>query len=371
MTDPRLEKLADILVNYSVKVQKGEKVLVQNNNSEPEFVKALVRAIHGAGGLAFIDLKDRAIDRELYRGGSEEQFALQARFELERMKAMDVYIGFTSLRNSFAWKDIPPDKMDLYNRYIWKKVHIEERVPNTKWVVLRFPSAAMAQNAGMSEEAFEDFYFDVCTMDYAKMSKAMDSLVGLMRRSDRVRIAGPDTDLRFSIKGMPAIKCDGSMNIPDGEVYTAPLRGSVEGFVRYNAPSEKDGFKFENVRLEFRKGKIISASANDSGRINSMLDIDEGARYLGEFALGLNPFITRPLLDTLFDEKIAGSVHITPGNSYDDCFNGNRSSLHWDLVLMQDAASGGGEIWFDDRLVRKDGRFVLPELEGLNPENLR
>lgn len=371
MTDPRLEKLADILVNYSVKVQKGEKVLVQNNNSEPEFVKALVRAIHGAGGLAFIDLKDRAIDRELYRGGSEEQFALQARFELERMRAMDVYIGFTSLRNSFAWKDIPPDKMDLYNRYIWKKVHIEERVPNTKWVVLRFPSAAMAQNAGMSEEAFEDFYFDVCTMDYAKMSKAMDSLVGLMRRSDRVRIAGPDTDLRFSIKGMPAIKCDGSMNIPDGEVYTAPLRGSVEGFVRYNAPSEKDGFKFENVRLEFRKGKIISASANDSGRINSMLDIDEGARYLGEFALGLNPFITRPLLDTLFDEKIAGSVHITPGNSYDDCFNGNRSSLHWDLVLMQDAASGGGEIWFDDRLVRKDGRFVLPELEGLNPENLQ
>jgi hypothetical protein len=193
---------------------------------------------------------------------------------------MDVYIGFTSLRNSFAWKDIPPDKMDLYNRYIWKKVHIEERVPNTKWVVLRFPSAAMAQNAGMSEEAFEDFYFDVCTMDYAKMSKAMDSLVGLMRRSDRVRIAGPDTDLRFSIKGMPAIKCDGSMNIPDGEVYTAPLRGSVEGFVRYNAPSEKDGFKFENVRLEFRKGKIISASANDSGRINSMLDIDEGARRI-------------------------------------------------------------------------------------------
>jgi len=144
-----------------------------------------VRAIHSVGGLAFVDLKDRAIDRELYRGGLEEQFALQAQFELVRMRAMDAYIGFTSLRNSFAWKDIPSDKMDLYNRYIWKKVHIEERVPNTKWVVLRFPSPAMAQNAGMSEEAFEDFYFDVCTMDYAKMSKAMDPLVDLMQRSDK------------------------------------------------------------------------------------------------------------------------------------------------------------------------------------------
>lgn len=371
MTDQRLEKLADILVNYSVKVEKGEKVLIQNNNSEPDFVKALVRAVHKAGGLAFVDLKDRAIDRALYSGGPEEQFALQARFEQERMKAMDAYIGFTSLRNSFAWKDIPSDKLDLYNRYIWKKVHIEERVPNTKWVVLRFPSAAMAQNAGMSEEAFEDFYFDVCTMDYARMSKAMDPLVDLLRRTDKVRIVGPDTDLRFSIKGMPAIKCDGSMNIPDGEVYTAPLRESVEGVVRYNAPSEKDGFKFENVRLEFKGGKIIGASANDNRRINSMLDIDEGARYLGEFAIGVNPFITQPLLDTLFDEKIRGSVHITPGNSYDDCFNGNRSSLHWDLVLMQDAASGGGEVWFDGRLARKDGVFVIPELEGLNPENLR
>jgi aminopeptidase len=369
--DLRITKLAEILVNYSLKVKKGEKVLIQNYNAEPEFIKALVRAIHKGGGLAFVDLRDRAIERELYREGAEEQFELQARFELERMKAMDAYIGFTSLRNSFAWKDIPADKMELYNRHIWGKVHIGQRVPHTRWVVLRYPSAAMAQNAGMSEEAFEDFYFNVCTVDYARMSRAMDPLVELMQGTDRVRIVGPDTDLRFSIKGMPAIKCDGSMNIPDGEVYSAPLRESVEGFIRYNAPSEKDGFKFENVRLEFKGGKIISASANASARINGLLDIDEGARYLGEFAIGVNPFITQPLLDTLFDEKIAGSIHVTPGNSYDDCFNGNRSSLHWDLVLMQDKASGGGEIWFDHRLVRKNGIFIVPELEGLNPENLR
>jgi len=370
MTDPRLLKLADVLVNYSVRVRKGERVLVQNNNPEPEFIKVLIAAIHAAGGLAFISMHDRSIDRELYSGGAEEQFELQARFELDRMKEMDAYIGFTSLRNSFAWKDIPRDKMELYNRHIWKKVHIDRRLSHTKWVVLRFPSPAMAQNAAMSEAAFEDFFFNVCTLDYARMSTAMDSLVTRLNRTDKVRISGPGTDLSFSIKGLPAIKCDGTMNIPDGEVYTAPVRDSVEGVISYNAPSEKDGFKFENVRFEFRKGKIINASANASARVNSMLDIDEGARYLGEFAFGVNPYIHRPLLDTLFDEKIAGSVHVTPGNSYDDCFNGNRSSLHWDLVLMQDEAAGGGEIWLDGELVRKNGKFVAPDLECLNPENL-
>lgn len=371
MTDPRARRLADILVNYSVKVQRGEKVLIQDTNAEPEFVKALVRAIHEAGGLAFVTIRDKSIERELYLNGPEGQFELQARFELERMRAMDAFIGFTSLRNSFAWKDIPSDKMELYNRHIWKKVHIEQRLPHTKWVVLRYPSAAMAQNAGMSESAFEDFFFEVCTMDYERMSKAMDPLVDLLRRTDEVRIVGPGTDLSFSIKGLPAIKCDGTMNIPDGEVYTAPVRDSAEGTLSYNTPGEKDGFKFESVRFEFRKGRIVDARANDTKRLNAMLDIDEGARYLGEFAFGVNPFIEGPLLDTLFDEKISGSVHITPGNSYDDCFNGNRSSLHWDLVLMQDESSGGGEIWLDGRLARKDGRFTLPELEALNPEHLR
>jgi aminopeptidase len=371
MTDPRIAKLADILVNYSLKIGKGEKVLIQDNNPEPDFVRALIRAVHGAGGLAFIALRDKTVERELYIDGTEEQFALQARFEVDRMKEMDAYIGFTSLRNAFAWKDIPSEKMDLYNKYIWKKVHIEQRVPHTKWVVLRYPSASMAQNAAMSEAAFEDFFFDVCTMDYAKMSAAMNPLVTLLRNTDRVRVLGPGTDLSLSIKGLPAIKCDGTMNIPDGEVYTAPVRDSVNGVLSYNTPSEKDGFKFENVRFEFKNGKIIDAKANDTKRINAILDIDEGARYLGEFAFGVNPFITSPLLDTLFDEKIAGSMHITPGNSYDDCFNGNRSSLHWDLVLMQDKAAGGGEIWLNGRLARKDGRFVLPELEGLNPENLK
>ena len=371
MLDPRIAKLAQIIVNYSVKVQPGEKVLIQDNNVEPEFVRALISAVHDAGGLAFAALHDRTIDRELYLRGGEEQFSAQADFELYRMKAMDAYIGFTSARNSFAWSDIPASQMDLYNRHIWKKVHIERRISHTKWVVLRYPSPAMAQNAGMSEAAFEDFFFKVCTLDYATMSKAMDSLVQVLGSTDRVRILSPGTDLSFSIKGLPAIKCDGTMNLPDGEVYTAPVRDSVEGVLSYNTASEKDGFRFERIKFEFKGGKIVDARANDTARINAILDIDEGARYLGEFSFGLNPYITAPLYETLFDEKIAGSLHITPGNAYDDCFNGNKSALHWDIVLMQDEKSGGGEVWLDGRLARKNGRFVLPELECLNPENLR
>ncbi|HUW40627.1 MAG TPA: aminopeptidase [Rectinemataceae bacterium] len=371
MIDQRLRKLASILVNYSIAVKKGEKVLIQNTNPEPQFVNALVDAVHDAGGLPFVSLRDRTVDRALFRRATAEQLELQARFEAERMKAMDCYIGFTSSRNQYAWSDMPGSALDAYNRIVGRKVHMEIRVPKTRWVVLRYPSPAMAQMASMSEESFEDWYFSVCTMDYARMSAAMDPLVELMARTDRVRLVGPGTDLSFSIKGLPPIKCDGTMNIPDGEVYTAPVRDSVEGSISYNAPAEHEGFTFERIKFVFERGRIVDADCNDKERIDRVLDVDEGARYVGEFALGVNPFIEKPMKETLFDEKIAGSIHFTPGNSYDDCFNGNRSALHWDLVLIQTPEWGGGEIWFDGKLVRKDGRFVLPELETLNPENLR
>ena len=229
----------------------------------------------------------------------------------------------------------------------------------------------MAQLAGSSLEKFEDFYFDVCTMDYKKMSKAMDPLVDLMNRTDKVRIEGPGTDLTFSIKGIGAVKCDGRMNIPDGEVYTAPVRESMNGVISYNTPSEEQGFTYENIVFEVKDGKIVKATSNDDKKINDLLDVDEGARYFGEFALGVNPYILDPMKDTLFDEKICGSFHLTPGMCYEDAPNGNTSANHWDLVMIQRPEYGGGRIWFDDVLIREDGIFVLPELEGLNPENLK
>ena len=228
----------------------------------------------------------------------------------------------------------------------------------------------MAQLAGMSKEAFEDFYYNVCTLDYSKMDKAMDALKDLMERTDKVHLVAPGTDLTFSIKGIPAVKCAGECNIPDGEVYTAPVRESMNGTIAYNTPSLEDGFTYENIKFEIKDGKIIKATANDNERINAMLDTDEGARYFGEFAIGVNPYVLQPMKDILFDEKICGSFHLTPGASYEDAPNGNHSAVHWDLVMIQRPEYGGGEIWFDDVLIRKDGLFVVPELECLNPENL-
>ncbi|HPC72450.1 MAG TPA: aminopeptidase, partial [Treponema sp.] len=278
MKDPRMTKLAHILVNYSLKLQPGEKVLIQDTNLELDFVKEIVNAVHDAGAIPFVQLNDKNLERTLYSRATEEQFKWQAKFERDRMKEMDAFIGFTSPRNVYAWSDMPGAQQDLYNRYITKLVHMEERVPNTRWVVLRFPSAAFAQMAAMSEDAFEEFYFNVCTLNYEKMSKAMDPLVELMEKTDKVRIISPGTDLTFSIKGLPAIKCDGTMNIPDGEVYTAPVKDSVNGTITYNTPSDYQGFVYESISFDFKNGKIVSAKANDTERINRILDIDEGAR---------------------------------------------------------------------------------------------
>lgn len=370
MTDPRIEILADKLVNYACEVKPGEKVLIETKGFELPLTKALVKEVYKAGGFPFVTIKNDEITRALLNECSEEQIRLMADFELVRMKEMDAYIGIRASDNSNEMGDVPDERMKLYNKLFLKPIHSEQRVEHTKWVVIRYPNNSMAQMADMSTEAFEDFYFKVCNLDYSKMSKAMDSLVKVMERTDRVRLTGRNTDLSFSIKGMKAVKCYGKANIPDGEVYSAPLKTSINGILSYNTPAKFQGFTYENITLEFKDGKIIKATANDTEKINKIFDTDEGARYVGEFSLGVNPFIEKPMKDTLFDEKIKGSIHFTPGSCYDECDNGNKSAIHWDLVFIQRPEYGGGDIWFDDVLIRKDGVFVLEELKCLNPENL-
>ena len=365
--DPRVEKLARTLVG----VRPGDKVLVEARNGGEDLVKALVREIYAAGGEPFVWLRRTQIERELALGCTESQLRLRAEADALLMSRMDAYIGFTAVENDSEMGDVPAERAEAVSRIYHHAVHGEIRVPKTRWCVLRYPTPAMAQAASMSVEAFENFFFDVCTMDYSRMDRAMDPLKALMERTDQVRIVGPGTDLRFSIRGLPAIKCAGEANIPDGEIYTAPVRDSVNGTIRYNAPSLMDGFTFENIALTFEGGRIVRAEANDSERINRIFDMDAGARFVGEFAIGVNPYIVKPMKNTLFDEKIMGSFHFTPGACYDDCDNGNRSALHWDLVCIQTPECGGGEMYFDGVLVRKDGRFVLPELACLNPENLK
>jgi len=371
MIDPRLTRLADVLINYSTAIQPGESVLIEAIDVPQPLVLELVRLASEAGGHPLVTLKSNTIWRTLLQHASEEQMNLIADTEALRMKGIQAYVGIRGNPNISEWSDVPPEKMKLYESMFWRPVHGEIRVRQTKWVVLRYPTPSMAQQAGESTQAFEDFYFDVCTMDYARMSEAMKPLADLMERTDRVRLVGPGTDLRFSIKGIPAVPCDGKLNIPDGEVFTAPLRASASGHIQFNTPTIYRGVTHDNVRLEFNEGRIVRCQSSNTPDLEAVLDTDGGARYVGEFAIGLNPHITRPMKDVLFDEKIAGSFHLTPGAAYEDeADNGNRSEIHWDMVMLQAPEHGGGEIYFDDLLVRKDGRFVVPQLEALNPDRL-
>ncbi|GAB6151936.1 aminopeptidase [Desulfosporosinus burensis] len=371
MKDARIEKLADSLINYSIALQPGEKILIEVFGPDIPLAQALVRYAYQAGGVPFLSMVNHTLLRELLKEFTVEQAEAMTRWDLARMKEMQAYLGIRGGENANEWADIPSEAMKIYASHYQKPVHSEQRVGHTRWCILRYPNASMAQLGNMSIEGFEDFYFDVCNLDYSKMSRAMDPLKELLEKTDQVRIVGPGTDLTFSIKGMSAIKCDGHVNIPDGEIFTAPLKDSVNGRISYNTPSVYQGFTYETIVLEFENGKIVKATANDTKRIESLFDTDEGARYVGEFAIGVNPYISTPMKDTLFDEKIDGSFHFTPGSCYDDCSNGNKSAIHWDLVCIQRPDYGGGEIYFDEILVRKDGRFVLPELESLNPENLK
>ncbi|MCC6749058.1 MAG: aminopeptidase [Deltaproteobacteria bacterium] len=368
MSDPRMTRLAETLVDHSCQLQPGEKVLIEAFDlPDTRLVCELVRLARARGAHPLVEWKNNEVLRALYREGTEESLGAAGAFERARMEQMQAYIGIRGATNTSQFSDVPPPQMELYQKLWWQAVHTQVRVPKTKWVVLRYPTPSMAQAAKMSTEAFERFYYDVCTADYVQMAKDQEPLVARMSRTDRVRIVGPGTELTFSIKGIPVRPCHGQRNIPDGEVFTAPVRDSLNGVIRFNTPALYQGTVFEQVELEFRAGKIVRAScARDEARLNQIFDADEGARYVGEWSLGCNNRVRQPMLDALFDEKIGGSFHLTPGNAYDEADNGNRSCIHWDMVLIQTPEHGGGEIWFDGELVRKDGRFVPAELQGLN-----
>lgn len=370
MHDSRLDKLADVLTTHSTKVQPGEYVLIEGFDIPEEMIIALIRTVREAGGIPLVEIKQNRIQRELLRNADEEGLKLIGEYEGYRMKQVQAYIGIRGSQNIAEMSDVPTAGMRAYEKHWLTPVHFDIRVSKTKWVVLRWPSPSMAQSAKMSTEAFEDFYFDVCTLDYSHMEKAISPLKAMMETTDKVHIVGPATDLKFSIKDIPVIPCTGERNIPDGECFTAPVRESVNGVIHFNTPTLYQGTVFNDICLHFENGKIVNASANNSEKLNDILNTDPGARYIGEFAIGFNPYINNPMLDILFDEKIAGSFHFTPGQAYEDADNGVRSSVHWDMVMIQTPEHGGGEISFDGTLIRKDGRFVLPELEGLNPESL-
>ena len=373
MKDKRNQILARNLVDYSVDLQKGEILYLEIKGIEAlELGKEIIKYATEKGAVPFYFYNDESLIRQYLKSATDEQHKILADYHLGMMQKAAAYIGIRGSGNPFDLSDIDSEKVTRYNKLFYSPVHLKERVKRTKWVVMRYPNNAMAQLAETSQEKFEDFYYDVCNLNYAKMSKAMDSLVELVEKTDKVTIKGPGTDLTFSIKGIGVIKCDGLRNIPDGEVYTAPVKDSINGTITYNTPSLSEGSVYNDISFTFKDGKIIKATSSSfEEKLNKKLDTDDGARYIGEFAIGVNPFVLHPMKDTLFDEKIRGSIHLTPGQCYDEASNGNQSSIHWDLVLIQRKDYGGGEIYFDDKLIRKDGVFTDESIEkSFSEENL-
>ena len=372
--DERITRLAENLIKNSVKLKKGEQIYIEAIGlSTMPLVQELVKAATKAGGVPFYYFNEQALQKAFIENASVAQMKAQAEIHKQLMSNSQAYIGVRGNDDLFKMSAVDPEKMNNYQKYYWNPVHSEIRVPQTKWCVLRYPNAAFAAMSKMALEDFEDFYFDACLVDYVKMGQAMKPLKKLMDKTKKVRIVAPGTEVEFSIAGIKSIICDGQMNIPDGEVYTAPVKDSINGVIQFNTDTTYMGAVFSNIRLVFKDGKIVEGhSMINDDKFQKILNIDEGSRYMGEFALGVNPFVTQPMLDILFDEKISGSFHMAIGNSYEDeTNNGNKSAIHWDLVQMQDAEHGGGEIFFVEVLVRKNGRFVLPELIGLNPEKLK
>jgi aminopeptidase len=367
--DPRYTKLAELLTGHSTALRRGDRVLIDAFDVPEGIVLALVRAARARGATPFVQVHQARVTRELLREATEAQYRTQAALELARIKKMQAYIAVRGSHNIFENADVPPAKMKMAMAAL--RPALNWRVNKTRWVVLRWPTPGMAQQAGLSTEAFENFYFDVCTFDYGRFAPGMAALREMMNQTDCVHLEGPGVDLRFSIKGIGAVACGGDRNIPDGEVFSAPVKDSVEGEITYNAPTVYQGVSFDRVKLVFKQGRIVEATAGaQTTRLNQILDSDAGARYVGEFAIAFNPLILEPMRDILFDEKIAGSFHFTPGQAYEEADNGNRSQVHWDMVSIQRPEYGGGTISFDGRVIRRDGIFVAPALKKLNPDYL-
>ena len=371
MQDNRIDALVKVLLYHSCELKKGEKLLIEAEGVDYMLVNALVKEAYKIGAYPFVEMFDNRVRRELLLGETEELAKLKAKYASYRMEDMDAHIEIIGGENNQEFADVPEENMRVDNEFFFKPVHLNLRVNTTKWVIVRYPTQGMAQLAGMSTDAFEDFYFKVCTLNYTKLGEIEEVLRVRLEKADKVRIIAKDTDISFSIKGIGARKSFGLRNIPCGEVYSAPIKDSVNGTITYNVPSMQNGFKFENICLTFKDGKIIKATANDTEKLNAILDTDDGARYIGEFAFGVNPYITKAIGDVFFDEKMTGTIHFTPGACYNSCYNGNKSAIHWDLVQSHKKEHGGGEIYIDGELIRKDGLFIPDDLQVLNPENLK
>ncbi len=365
MYTPEDKQLARQLLSHSIELKEGENIMLQLIGlNGTGLMRALTEAVREKGAHPFIKIEDPETNRILLEKGDDEFWKSQAETDqLPLMKQMDAFVGIRAAENIYENSAVSKQANNAYSRHFLNPVHFKQRVEHTRWVVLRYPSAAFAMNAKMPTERFRDFYYKACLLDYEKLRTDMQPLEELLRKTGLVRLKGEGTDIEFSVKGQNWIPCFGKRNIPDGELFSSPLIDSVNGHITY-APSVYQGKPFEFVKLEVKNGVVTGFDSSNNTAFEEILDTDEGARRFGEFSFGLNPVIEKPMYDILFDEKIYGSNHLTLGKDYAIAPNGNSSDIHWDLVCI------GPDVYLDGELVRKGRLFVKEELSGLNPDKL-
>lgn len=366
--EEKIKELSKTIITYSLRLKENETVLIKSDSMEAKpLVTELVKEAYEVGAVPMVRYMDQETNHLLMEGTKEKRIQILKEQNEFDVNHFDAFVSIRYIENDYNGKNI--DKKILSQVGESLKESNDIRINERRWVLLNYPSVTAAFKAGMSTVDFCKYAWDVMTVDYQKMNHLIQPLKDLMEKTDRVRIVAPNTDITFSIKGIPAIPCCGEYNIPDGEIFTAPVKDSVNGTITFNTPCPYQGNIYTNVSLTLKDGKIVQAMCNeDNQSLNHIFDSDEGARYIGEFAIGLNPKILHPMGDILFDEKIIGSIHFTPGRAYREAFNGNISSIHWDMVLIEREEYGGGELYFDDVLIRKNGKFMLPELEPLNQQ---
>jgi len=355
MFDRRWSQLGEILVNYSTRTQAGDRLLI--TMMEPEtFPLTLAVYEHAvrAGAFPQVQFASAYLERALLIHGSDELIARVPDLERGGMEWADVSIVLRGARNPHELAGIPTERLALHRRALGAISAL--RNEQTRWVLVRVPNESFAQAAGMGLDAAMEFFFNATLCDWEEESRRYRRIRDLFQAASRVRIVGRDTDLSFSTAGRTYVVGDGHINIPDGEVYTAPVDDSAEGVIAFEYPAVYAGQPIRGIRLELRAGDVVAATA-DTGEefLQQILAIDGGARRIGEFGIGVNFGIDRFVGDILFDEKIGGTIHLALGRAYADCGGTNQSYLHWDLV--KDLRSEGA-IELDGRRVFEYGRFV-------------
>lgn len=355
MVDPRIKKLADILANYSVKIKKGDIVELSCGPEAKPLVLELSKLILKKGASPLIRTGIEGFGHVYYKYASEESLKKKPVIAMFEAKHVQAWISIGTDYNTKELSEVDPKKMAIRSKVM--KLISDYIVNKDNWVILEYPTNALAQDAEMSLEDFEDFAYNACLADWKKESIRQEKLVKLVDKTKKVRIKSHDTDLTFSIKGKKAIKCCGHRNMPDGEVFTEPVKRSVNGYIAYSFPAIKGGREVDGIRLEFRNGKVIKATAEkNEDYLKTMIKIDEGASYIGEFGMGVNYGIKRFIKQILFDEKIGGTIHLALGRAYKETGGENKSSLHWDMI--KDLRKGG-QVFFDDKLVMQNGKWKI------------